>query len=33
MENAFKDKLIQGGEDYYKIQYVSYVVFHNCSDE
>ncbi|ESQ42237.1 hypothetical protein EUTSA_v10012605mg [Eutrema salsugineum] len=33
MENAFKDKLIQGGEDYYKIQHVSYVVFHNCGDE
>ncbi|CAF2337215.1 unnamed protein product [Brassica napus] len=33
MENAFKDKLIQGGEDYFKIQHVSYVVFHNCGDE
>lgn len=33
MENAFKDKLTQGGEDYYKIQHVSYVVFHNCGDE
>lgn len=33
MENAFKDKLIQGGEDYYKIQHASYVVFHNCGDE
>ncbi|KAG2299934.1 hypothetical protein Bca52824_036406 [Brassica carinata] len=33
MANAFKDKLIQGGEDYYKIQHVSYVVFHNCGDE
>ncbi|KAF2576185.1 hypothetical protein F2Q70_00005660 [Brassica cretica] len=33
MENAFKDKLIQGGEDYYKIQQVSYVLFHNCGNE
>lgn len=33
MENEFKDKLIQGGEDHYKIQHVSYVVFHNCGDE
>ncbi|CAN8252605.1 unnamed protein product [Cochlearia groenlandica] len=33
MENAFKDKLIQGGEDYYKVQHVSCVVFYNCGDE
>ncbi|KAL1213383.1 putative disease resistance RPP8-like protein 2 [Cardamine amara subsp. amara] len=33
MENEFKDKLIQGGEDHYKIQHVSYVVFYNCGDE
>lgn len=33
MQNEFKDKLIQGGDDHYKIQHVSSVVFYNCGDE
>ncbi|KAL9309202.1 putative disease resistance protein [Arabidopsis thaliana] len=30
MTKAFKDKLISGGEDYYKVQHVPCVVFENC---
>ncbi|CAH8271904.1 unnamed protein product [Arabidopsis lyrata] len=33
MQNEFKDKLIQGGDDHYKIQHVSSVVFYNCGEE
>ncbi|KAG7649142.1 P-loop containing nucleoside triphosphate hydrolase [Arabidopsis thaliana x Arabidopsis arenosa] len=30
MTKAFKDKLISGGEDFYKVQHVPCVVFENC---
>ncbi|EFH67819.1 hypothetical protein ARALYDRAFT_474150 [Arabidopsis lyrata subsp. lyrata] len=30
MKKAFKDKLISGGEDFYKVQHVPCVVFENC---
>lgn len=33
MQNEFKDKLIQGGDNHYNIQHVSSVVFYNCGDE
>ncbi|OMO74347.1 putative disease resistance RPP8-like protein 4 [Corchorus olitorius] len=32
MPKAFKDKLVQGGEDYYKVQHVPSVIFQNCDD-
>ncbi|OMO81491.1 Disease resistance protein [Corchorus olitorius] len=32
MPKAFKDKLVQGGEDYYKVQRVPSVIFQNCDD-
>ncbi|XWS55042.1 hypothetical protein CRYUN_Cryun10bG0141000 [Craigia yunnanensis] len=32
MPKAFRDKLVQGGEDYYKLQHVPSVIFQNCDD-
>ncbi|OMO95295.1 Disease resistance protein [Corchorus capsularis] len=32
MPKAFKDKLVQWGEDYYKVQHVPSVIFQNCDD-
>ncbi|EOA19912.1 hypothetical protein CARUB_v10000162mg [Capsella rubella] len=33
MKNEFKNKLIQGGEDHFKIKHVASVMFYNCGDE
>ncbi|OMO74432.1 putative Disease resistance protein RPP13 [Corchorus capsularis] len=32
MPKAIKDKLVEGGEDYYKVQHVPSVIFQNCDD-
>ncbi|OMO60362.1 Disease resistance protein [Corchorus capsularis] len=32
MPKAFKDKLVQAEEDYYKVQHVPSVIFQNCDD-
>ncbi|XVF45451.1 hypothetical protein PTKIN_Ptkin02bG0207500 [Pterospermum kingtungense] len=32
MPSAFKDKLVHGGEDYYKVQHVPSIIFQDCDD-
>ncbi|WRX16105.1 NB-ARC - like 10 [Theobroma cacao] len=32
MPKAFKDKLVEGGEDSYKVQHVPSIIFQNCDD-
>ncbi|XVF45447.1 hypothetical protein PTKIN_Ptkin02bG0207100 [Pterospermum kingtungense] len=32
MPKAFKDKLVQGGEDHYKVQHVTSIIFQDCDD-
>ncbi|XVE80082.1 hypothetical protein DITRI_Ditri14bG0110900 [Diplodiscus trichospermus] len=30
MPKAFKDKVVKGGEDFYKVQQVPSIIFQNC---
>ncbi|XVF45449.1 hypothetical protein PTKIN_Ptkin02bG0207300 [Pterospermum kingtungense] len=32
MPKAFKDKLVQGGEDHYKVQHIPSIIFRDCDD-
>ncbi|XVE93772.1 hypothetical protein REPUB_Repub01dG0223500 [Reevesia pubescens] len=32
MPKAFKDRLVEGGEDYYKVQHVPSIIFRKCDD-
>ena len=30
MPKAFKDKIVEGGEDFYKVQHVPSIIFQDC---